>query len=57
MDLNDTPEQAAYRAEVRAWLEQHADEAPVTRDDIGRGGRRGAPRVAAQARRGRLRRA
>lgn len=29
MDLDDTPEQAAYRTEVRAWLDQHASEAPV----------------------------
>jgi alkylation response protein AidB-like acyl-CoA dehydrogenase len=29
VDLDDTPEQAAYRAEVRGWLEQHAAEAPV----------------------------
>ena len=29
MDLDDTPEQAAYRAQVRAWLEQHQPEAPV----------------------------
>ena len=28
MDLNDTPEQASYRAEVRAWLEQHKAQAP-----------------------------
>ena len=28
MDLNDTPEQAAYRAEARGWLEAHKDEAP-----------------------------
>jgi len=28
MDLNDTPEQAAYRTEVRGWLEQHKHEAP-----------------------------
>jgi alkylation response protein AidB-like acyl-CoA dehydrogenase len=28
MDLNDTPEQAAYRAEVRAWIEEHRDESP-----------------------------
>jgi alkylation response protein AidB-like acyl-CoA dehydrogenase len=35
MDLNDTPEQAEYRAHVRAWLEHHAGEAPkITRDDI-----------------------
>jgi alkylation response protein AidB-like acyl-CoA dehydrogenase len=29
VDLNDTPEQARYRAMVRAWLEEHAHEAPV----------------------------
>ena len=29
MDLNDTPEQAEYRAKVRAWLEEHKGEAPV----------------------------
>jgi len=29
VDLNDTQEQAAYRAEVRAWLEEHRSEAPV----------------------------
>lgn len=28
MDLDDTPEQAAYRVEVRDWLSQHAGEAP-----------------------------
>jgi alkylation response protein AidB-like acyl-CoA dehydrogenase len=31
VDLNDTPEQAAYRAKVRGWLEQHKDEAPEVR--------------------------
>ena len=29
MDLDDTPHQAAYRSQVRSWLEQHASEAPV----------------------------
>jgi alkylation response protein AidB-like acyl-CoA dehydrogenase len=29
VDLDDTPDQAAYRAKVRSWLEQHAAEAPV----------------------------
>jgi alkylation response protein AidB-like acyl-CoA dehydrogenase len=29
VDLNDTPEQAAYREQVRAWLEEHKAEAPV----------------------------
>ena len=33
MDLNDTPEQARYRAKVRAWLEEHAGEAPVEQGD------------------------
>jgi alkylation response protein AidB-like acyl-CoA dehydrogenase len=28
VDLNDTPEQAEYRAQARAWLESHRDEAP-----------------------------
>ena len=28
MDLNDTPEQAKYRAEARAWLDEHKAEAP-----------------------------
>jgi alkylation response protein AidB-like acyl-CoA dehydrogenase len=28
VDLNDSPEQASYRAEARAWLEAHKDEAP-----------------------------
>jgi len=29
VDLDDTPEQAAYRAQTRAWLEQHKSEAPI----------------------------
>jgi len=28
MDLNDTPEQAEYRATVRRWLEEHRHQAP-----------------------------
>jgi alkylation response protein AidB-like acyl-CoA dehydrogenase len=28
VDLNDTPEQAAFRAQVRAWLDEHGDQAP-----------------------------
>jgi alkylation response protein AidB-like acyl-CoA dehydrogenase len=31
VDLDDTPDQASYRAQVRTWLEQHAKEAPVLR--------------------------
>ena len=33
MDLDDTPEQAAYRAKVRGWLQEHRDEAPVLRGE------------------------
>jgi len=33
VDLNDTPELAEYRAQVRAWLEEHKREAPVARGD------------------------
>jgi alkylation response protein AidB-like acyl-CoA dehydrogenase len=33
VDLNDTPEQARYRAKVRTWLEEHASEAPAQQDD------------------------
>jgi alkylation response protein AidB-like acyl-CoA dehydrogenase len=29
VDLNDTPEQAEYRAKLRAWLDEHSGEAPV----------------------------
>jgi alkylation response protein AidB-like acyl-CoA dehydrogenase len=28
LDLNDTPEQAAYREKVRSWLDQHKAQAP-----------------------------
>jgi alkylation response protein AidB-like acyl-CoA dehydrogenase len=31
VDLNDTPEQAAYRETVRAWLDQHGGDAPPLR--------------------------
>jgi alkylation response protein AidB-like acyl-CoA dehydrogenase len=34
LDLNDTPELAAYRAQVRTWLEEHASEAPSRHDDV-----------------------
>jgi alkylation response protein AidB-like acyl-CoA dehydrogenase len=33
VDLKDTPEQAEYRATVRAWLEAYAHEAPVLRGE------------------------
>jgi alkylation response protein AidB-like acyl-CoA dehydrogenase len=29
VDLNDTPEQAEFRAKVRSWLDEHKAEAPV----------------------------
>jgi alkylation response protein AidB-like acyl-CoA dehydrogenase len=35
VDLNDTPEQARYRVRVRAWLEEHAAEAPDPGRDFG----------------------
>ena len=31
MDLNDTPQLAAYRDRVRAWLDEHAGHAPTSR--------------------------
>jgi alkylation response protein AidB-like acyl-CoA dehydrogenase len=33
LDLNDSPDQAEYRAKVRAWLDEHKDEAPVLRGE------------------------
>ncbi len=33
MDLDDTPEQARYRAQVRGWLQEHRDQAPVLRGE------------------------
>jgi alkylation response protein AidB-like acyl-CoA dehydrogenase len=33
VDLNDTPEQAEYRAKARAWLEEHRHEAPRLRGE------------------------
>ena len=33
MDLNDTPEQAQYREQVRSWLDEHKSEAPVLRGE------------------------
>jgi alkylation response protein AidB-like acyl-CoA dehydrogenase len=29
VDLDDTPDQAAYRVQVRSWLEEHKSEAPI----------------------------
>jgi len=29
VDLDDTPQQAAYRAQVRSWLDEHSAEAPT----------------------------
>jgi alkylation response protein AidB-like acyl-CoA dehydrogenase len=33
VDLNDTPDQAQYREQVRAWLDEHKSEAPVLRGE------------------------
>ena len=38
MDFNDSPEEAAYRAEVRQWLEANAPKKPVGVDDMEGGG-------------------
>jgi len=34
VDLNDTPEQAEYRAQVRAWLDEHKAGAPSLRGEV-----------------------
>jgi hypothetical protein len=33
MDFNDTPEEAAYRSQVRAWLEANAPKASAGPND------------------------
>ena len=33
MDLNDTPEQAEYRTQIRAWLDEHQAQAPAILGD------------------------
>jgi alkylation response protein AidB-like acyl-CoA dehydrogenase len=33
VDLNDTPEQAEYRAQIRAWLDEHQAQAPAILGD------------------------
>ncbi|WP_334163780.1 acyl-CoA dehydrogenase family protein [Phenylobacterium sp.] len=38
MDFNDSPEEAAYRAQVRAWLEANAPKKPVSGNDLEGGG-------------------
>ena len=39
MDFNDSPEEAAWRAEFRAWLDEHAPKvAGATADLMGEGG-------------------
>ncbi len=35
MDLNDTPDQAAFRTKVQEWLKEHKAEAPVAAGDSG----------------------
>src|SRR5947208_509154 len=37
MDFNDTPEEAAYRAEARKWLEANAPKKPIGGDPEGTG--------------------
>jgi alkylation response protein AidB-like acyl-CoA dehydrogenase len=48
MDFNDTPEEAAYRGQVRAWLEVNAPKRAVG-DDLERGGDSMRPSKAWQA--------
>ncbi|HEY8617090.1 acyl-CoA dehydrogenase family protein [Phenylobacterium sp.] len=38
MDFNDTPEEAAYRAQVREWLEANAPKEPLDLSDMEGGG-------------------
>jgi alkylation response protein AidB-like acyl-CoA dehydrogenase len=38
MDFNDSPEEAAYRAQVRAWLDANAPKTPEALDDVLEGG-------------------
>ena len=51
MDLSYTPQQDAFRAEVRAWLRAHVPEEPLASFDTQRG-LRGAPPLGARAQRG-----
>ena len=48
MDLDDTPEQAAYRAQVRSWLDEHASEAPAVQTRAAEGEREEAGYIAAR---------
>jgi alkylation response protein AidB-like acyl-CoA dehydrogenase len=38
MDFNDSPEEAAYRVQVKAWLEANAPKGPTVLDDMEGGG-------------------
>jgi alkylation response protein AidB-like acyl-CoA dehydrogenase len=53
LDLNDTPEQAEFRARARAWLQEHKDQAPArsgsTEDPAWVDARRGWQRQLAEA--------
>ncbi|HTY97478.1 MAG TPA: acyl-CoA dehydrogenase family protein [Solirubrobacteraceae bacterium] len=48
MDLDDTPQQAAYRAQVRSWLDEHASEAPAVQARAAEGEREEAGYIAAR---------
>jgi len=48
VDLDDTPEQAAYRAQVRSWLDEHASEAPAVQARAAEGEREEAGYIAAR---------
>ena len=49
MDFNDTPEEAAYRAQVKAWLDANAPKRAVTDPDAGEGGEGGEAMAASKA--------
>ena len=49
MDLNDTPELAEYRTRVRAWLSEHAADAPSGGGDVAVAARREWQRKLAEA--------
>ena len=54
MKLEYTPEQRAFRAEVRAWMEANVPKARLPSFDLTQRRLRGAPRLGAQAERGPL---
>jgi alkylation response protein AidB-like acyl-CoA dehydrogenase len=48
VDLDDTPQQAEYRTQVRGWLEKHSSEAPAVQTRAAEGEREEAGYIAAR---------